>query len=202
MSGMLLGLSVSASALAWRPVGRLYMGITTPASPQWFKSAHLSGFTVGGCIGKELGERSDLMLDIGYSSFALNVQGYLATLDLSAADEVESSATGGDAAILTLYLHFKAKFPPPGDQRFVPYLFTEGGLFRYDQDEIQYWGPIGKDMTEAGAHSTVLGGGAGIGMEIAIEEHSTLFVDFGIKAGLTPNHSTIFFPFRLGVSLH
>jgi len=198
--GTLFAVHAAFAALPFQPIGRITMGITTPVAPEFFKTTHLSGFTVGGAIGKELGERSELTLDFSYNSFSLDVQGYFSSLGLSDAEEAESAATGGDAGITTLFLQFKAKFPPPGDKRFVPYLFAEGGLFHYQQDKIQYLGPIGKDRTEPGASATALGAGLGIGMNIAIEEHSTLFADIGFKTGFTEGNATSFFPFRFGVT--
>ncbi|HOT97765.1 MAG TPA: hypothetical protein PLG50_03695 [bacterium] len=198
--GTLFAVHAAFAALPFRPVGRIVMGITSPAAPEFFKTAHLSGFIVGGGIGKELGVRNELTLEFGYSSFSLDVQGYFSSLGLTDQEEIESSATGGDAGISTLFLHFKSKFPPQGDNRFVPYLFAEGGLFHYQQDAIRYYGPIGKDRTEPGASTTALGAGLGIGMNIAIEEHSTLFADIGFKTGFTKGNATSFFPFRFGVT--
>ncbi len=198
--GSLFAIQATFAALPFHPVGRIGMGITSPAAPEFFKTSHLSGFIVGGGIGKELGARNEVSLEFGYSSFSLDVQGYFSSLGLTDQQEVESSATGGDDGITTLFLHLKSKFPPQGDQRFVPYLFAEGGLFHLQQDEIQYYGPIGMDRVEAGRSVTALGAGLGIGLDIAIEEHSTLFVDLGVKAGFTSGGTTTFFPFRFGVT--
>ncbi len=192
----------AAAGLPFHPTTRLYMGISNPAAPQQFKDIHLSGWNIGGAIGKSLGERVELSVDASYNAFSFNVQGYLNTLELKDLDEIESSADGGNSAIVTFFLNLKAKFPPQGDQRFVPYLFAEAGLFHFSQDEIQYWGPIGTDRVEPGGSSTAFGAGAGIGLNIVVEEHAAIFMDIGLKAGFTKGGTTSFFPFRIGVTLN
>ena len=193
------------TAAAWaglplRPLYRVNMGIVTPLTPETLKTSHLSGFNVGAAVGTRLGERHQLSADFSYHNFSLNVQGYLSTLALSAKDEVESSATGGTAQVTTLFLQWKSQFPAPGEKRFIPYLFAETGLFYFSQQELQYWGPIGKDRSEPAAHSTAFGMGSGLGMEIAIEERSFLFIDLGVKIGFSEGERTAIFPVRVGVS--
>ncbi|HPM59939.1 MAG TPA: outer membrane beta-barrel protein [bacterium] len=202
-TALLFFIALPASAgLPFRPTTRLYMGISSPVAPQEFKDIHLSGWNIGGAIGKSFGERVELSLDGSYNAFSFDIQGYLNTLELKDQDEFESSADGGDASILTLFLHLKTKFPPQGDQRFVPYLFAEAGFFHFSQNEIHYWGPIGTDRSEPKSSKTALGAGAGIGLNIAVEEHVAIFMDIGLKAGFTDGGTTSFFPFRFGVTFN
>lgn len=203
VAGLLFCYPLTAAAgLPFHPAGRIYMGISSPVAPKDFKDTHLSGWNIGGAVGKSLGERVEVTADASYNAFSFNIQGYLNTLELKDLDEIESSAAGGDADIVTLFLNLKAKFPPPGDQRFVPYLFAEAGLFHFSQEEIQYWGPIGTDRIEPGVSSTVFGAGAGIGLNIALEEHAAVFMDIGLKAGFTKGEATAFIPFRIGVTFN
>jgi hypothetical protein len=202
MAMLLTLLLVATSPLSAlpRPLGRVSMGIPAPMSPEFFKSTNQSGFTLGAGIGKKLGSRNELTLDFAYSNFTFDVQGYFGTLNLTPNDEVESSATGKGTGVYTLFAQFKSNFPTPGEQRFVPYLFAEAGLFRINQGMIEYWGPVGTDRIEPATHSTAFGAGVGIGMNIAIEESTSLFVDIGATFGFTKEKTTSFMPLRFGVN--
>lgn len=198
---LLLAAAAPLKALP-RPLGRISMGITGPTSPEFFKSTNQSGYTLGAGIGTRLGSRSELSLEFSYSNFTFDVQGYFGTLNLTAKQEVESSATSQGTSIYTLFAQLKTLFPTPGEQRFVPYLFAEAGLFRYQQNMIEYWGPVGSDRIEPASRSTALGAGLGIGMNIAIEESASLFIDIGARFGFTKEKTTSFMPLRFGVNLN
>ncbi len=200
---MMLVLVTASTAWAGVPlIYRLNMGIANPLTPETFKKSHLSGFNLGAALGTRIGSRHELSADVSYNNFSLNVQGYLSALEISDADKAESSATGGTAHVTTLFLNWKSRFPAPGEDRFIPYLFAETGLFHFQQEQLQYWGPIGKDATQSAASSTVKGMGAGIGMNIAIEDETYLFVDIGFKIGFTEAQRTAFYPIRVGVSFN
>lgn len=194
----------STAAQAWFPsrfVLNAYTGVTSPAAPDFFKVAYRSGYLIGFGMGRNFGHRFEITADFSYSNFAFDIQGYLNSLNLSETEKSESSALGGESHASTLVVNFKSKFPTQDERRFVPYLYTELGLFDYSRAKIEMFGSENIEQVEASYHSTAFGTGLGLGLSFVLESHSSFFIDLGAKIGLTRAQTTVFFPIRFGVAI-
>ncbi len=169
-------------------------GVSLPRNPDDFEDLWLKGVNISGGLYYSLNNLIEVGIQSGQYDFSFNSSKFEKQFD----ETLDVTVSGSDASVFIFMP--SVRLTAPSLERFVPFVQAGLGYFRVEIDdgEVQVLNDAGGRilLTVPNDKKSVLGYMAGGGVEVTLNNRSSLVLELGLIVGQTEDEVTTLLPFE------
>lgn len=169
------------------------LGPSIPIKPGPFWRYWDTGVNIGGGVGFGVSTVLRSLVSVRYNDFKTDTRSLERALE---SNGMGGTVSGGRLTEVTVMGHLKY-VPWPGDQYVQPYLIAGAGYLRQEIRELSVVAD-GQTNTYRGRVENAFVGSLGVGAEVMVWEHASLFGELGWASANT-KRQTQFLPYHFGI---